>query len=278
MKYLLASIFVIVLLLNLNAAFADTASIYAWKYGKSLWEGDQIRVLVKVRGEPQSEDPGIRAKEIRYLQAAVLKFSHFSKATNVKSDTWNNEFTAAVTTSLAKVLERRSDVISVTVLGKVTEGMEKKDCYNFVAGADLSGCNLFALRAMNADLRNANFSHANLKGASLQGSDLSGADLSHAFLRQALLNGANFSNADLSYSKIINAEVEGADFTNANLYGATLYRSDFTGSDMINADLGFSILTFANLSFVNLDGANIDDAGTWGTNLNHCYNHPICKR
>lgn len=278
MKYILFSIFSIVLLLNINVALADPASIYVWKYGNTLWEGDRINVLVKVRGEPQSEEPGIRAKEIRYLQAAVLKFSHYSKATNVKSDTWNNEFTATVTTSLAKVLERRGDVISVTILGTISEKIEKKNCSVIYPGADLSGCNLFALRAMNMDLRSVNFSNANLKGAWLQGSDLSGADLSHAFLRQALLNGVNFSNADLSYSKIINAEVEGADFTNANLYGATLYRADFTGSTMKNTNLGLSILTYANLSFVNLEGANLDESGTWGTNLNHCYNHEMCRR
>jgi len=278
MKYLLFSIFSIVLLLNINVALADPASVYVWKYGNTLWEGDRINVLVKVRGEPQSQDPEIRAKEIRYIQAAVLKFAHYSKATNVKSDTWDNQFTATVTTSLAQVLERRGDVISVTILGTISEKIEKKNCSAIYPGADLSGCNLFALRAMNMDLRSVNFSNANLKGAWLQGSDLSGADLSHAFMRHAVMNDVNLTNADLSYIKLFNGEVFDADLTNANFYGATLYRADFTGSTMKNTNLGLTILTYANLSFVNLEGANLDESGTWGTNLNHCYNHEICRR
>ncbi len=262
----------------MNVALADPASVYVWRFGTSLWEGDRINVLVKVRGEPESQDPDIRAKEIRYIQAAVLKFAHFSKATNVKSDTWDNEFTATVTTSLAEVLERRGDVISVTILGTISEKIEKKNCSVIYPGADLSGCNLFALRAMNMDLRSVNFSNANLKGAWLQGSDLSGADLNHAFMRHAVMNGANLTDADLSYIKLFNGEVFDADLTNANLYGATLYRADFTGSTMKNTNLGLTILTYANLSFVNLEGANLDESGTWGTNLNHCYNHEICRR
>ncbi len=26
-----------------------------------------------------------------------------------------------------------------------------------------------------------------------------------------------------------------------------------------------------------IKGANLEGAGTWETNLNHCYNHPICE-
>ena len=72
--------------------------------------------MVKVSGEPESENPQKRAKEIRYLQSAVLKFCSFAGATNIVSDIHNNEFTATMTTSLAKALEKRSDVISVTAL------------------------------------------------------------------------------------------------------------------------------------------------------------------
>ena len=278
MKYILFSIFSIVLLLNMNVALADPASVYSWRFGTSLWEGDRIIVLVKVRGEPESQEPDNRAREIRFLQGAVLKFAHFSKATNVKSDTWDNQFTATVTTALAEVLERRGDVTSVTVLGTISEKIEKKNCSAIYPGADLSGCNLFALRAMNMDLRAINFSNTNLKGAWLQGSDLSGADLNHAFMRHAVMNGANLTNADLSYIKLFNGEVFDADLTNATFYGATLYRADFTGSTMKNTNLGLTILTFGNLSFVDLEGANLDQSGTWGTNLNHCTNHPICRR
>ncbi len=99
-----------------NPVFGYTASKFVSDYGYELSEGQKIKVLVKVKGEPESEDPVKRAKEIRFLQSAVLKFCNFAGATNVKSDTWNNEFTAIVTTSLAQVLEQRSDVISVQVV------------------------------------------------------------------------------------------------------------------------------------------------------------------
>ena len=100
----------------LNPAFGYTASKFSADYGNDLSQGQKITVLVKVLGEPESENSQKRAKEIRHLQSAVLKFCSFAGATNVRSDTWNNEFTATVTTSLAKVLEKRSDVISVTIL------------------------------------------------------------------------------------------------------------------------------------------------------------------
>ncbi len=116
MMYL--SIFAILFgfLLISSPAFGYTASKFVSDYGEDLLIGQKIKVLVEVKGEPESENPAKRAKEIRYLQSAVLKFCNFAGATNVKSDTWNNEFTAIVTTSLAKVLKERSDVISVKVI------------------------------------------------------------------------------------------------------------------------------------------------------------------
>jgi hypothetical protein len=116
MKYL--SIFAILFgfLLISSPAFGYTASKFVSDYGEDLSIGQKIKVLVKVIGEPESENPAKRAKEIRYLQSAVLKFCNFAGATNVKSDSWNNEFTAIVTKSLAKVLDERSDVISVKVI------------------------------------------------------------------------------------------------------------------------------------------------------------------
>lgn len=103
-------------LLISSPAFGYTASKFVSDYGEDLSTGQKIKVLVKVKGEPESENPAKRAKEIRYLQSAVLKFCNFAGATNVKSDSWNNEFTAIVTKSLAKVLDERSDVISVKVI------------------------------------------------------------------------------------------------------------------------------------------------------------------
>jgi hypothetical protein len=116
MKYL--SIFAILFgfLLIFSPAFGYTASKFVSDYGEDLSKGQKIKVLVNVRGEPESENPTKRAKEIRQLQSAVLKFCNFAGATNVKSDTWNNEFTAMVTTSLAQILEERRDVTSVKVI------------------------------------------------------------------------------------------------------------------------------------------------------------------
>jgi hypothetical protein len=69
-----------------------------------------------VKGDPQSEDPLQRAREIRQLQGGIIKFSIHAGATNVKSDIWNNEFTADVTTSLAQHLAQRGDVVSIDII------------------------------------------------------------------------------------------------------------------------------------------------------------------
>jgi len=71
-----------------------------------------------MRAEPQSEDPLERAREIRQLQGGIVKFSIRAGATNVKSDTWNNEFTADVTTSLAQHISQRVDVFSIDIILK----------------------------------------------------------------------------------------------------------------------------------------------------------------
>ena len=270
------TIMLIALLLTMNYAYGLTASEFIAKYGNEFYEGEQVKVLVKVKGEPESTDPAKRAKEIRYYQAGVLKFIHFAGATNVISDTLKNQFYAEMTTSLAEKITTRYDVISVTVIdsdGKTSE----KICSPIAPQANLSGCDLYAANLRNVDLRNANLTNANLKGADLTGANLSGADLSSAFLKYALLNEANLTNANFTFAKLIQAEVTNADLTNATFYGATLYSSDFTNSDLINVDFRYSILTYAILASANLEGANLDNAGTWGTNLNHCYNHEICE-
>jgi len=69
-----------------------------------------------MKEDPQSEDPLQRAREIRQLQGGIIKFSIRAGATNVKSDTWNNEFTADVTTSLAQHLAQRGDVVSIDII------------------------------------------------------------------------------------------------------------------------------------------------------------------
>ncbi len=119
-------------LLISSPAFGYTASKFVSDYGYELSEVQKIKVLVKVKGEPESEDPAKRAKEIRFLQSAVLKFCNFAGATNVKTDTWNNEFTAIVTTSLAQVLEQRSDVISLQVIETISTSQPEPPSRNMV--------------------------------------------------------------------------------------------------------------------------------------------------
>ncbi len=265
----------IVLVVSMNSAYALTASEFVSKYQNQFTEGEKIRVLVQVKGEPSTYDPAKRAKEIRYYQAGVLKFIHFAGAVNVISDTMKNQFTATMTTSLAEKISTRYDVISVTLINQGNQ--IRKLCAPIRPGADLSGCDLFAARLPYADLRGINFSGANLKGADFTGADLSGADMRGAFLRYAMLNEANLTNANLSFAKLIRAELVDADLTGANFYRATLYRSDFTNADLTNVDFRYSILTYAILADANLEGAKLQGAGTWSTNLNNCYNHEICR-
>lgn len=97
-------------------AYALPASEFASRYHDTLSKGEIIKIHVKMKAEPQSEDPLERAREIRQLQGGIVKFSIKAGATNVKSDTWNNEFTADVTTSLAQHLAQRGDVFSIDII------------------------------------------------------------------------------------------------------------------------------------------------------------------
>ena len=260
----------------MGLAYGMTASEYVSKYGYKYSEGEKIRVLVHVQGESTEENPAKRAKEIRYYQAGVLKFIHFAGAINVVSNTLDNSFTATMTTSLAEKISTRYDVKSVAVIDE--QGNKIRNlCSPYVPGADLSGCDLYAVNFSGMNLQNTNFSGANLKGANFEGANLSEANLQGAFLRHSILNGANLTNADLSTSKLIGAELVDSDLTGANFYRASLYRADFTDSNLSNVDFKYSILTYAILANTNLQGADFDKAGTWSVNLNGCYNHEICE-
>jgi hypothetical protein len=265
----------VIQLASITYAYGLTASEFVAKYGDQFSHGEQITVLVKVKGEPQSSDPAKRAKEIRYYQGGILKFIHFAGATNVISDTVKNQFTAIMTTTLAEHIATRYDVLSVSVID-TNEKIGKNRCSIIGPGANLSGCDLYGV-LFKKDLRGVNFANANLRGADLQGADLSGADMRLANLKSALLNEANLTNANLAFAKLIRAEITNADLTNVNFYRATLYHSDFTNSDLTNVDFRYSILTYAILANTNLKGANFENSGTWATNLNHCYNHKICE-
>jgi len=257
-------------------AYGMTASEYVSKYGNKYAEGEKIRVLVYVQGESSEENPAKRAKEIRYYQAGVLKFIHFAGAYNVVSNTQNNSFTAMMTTSLAEKISTRYDVKSVVVIDDKGNKIRNL-CLPYGPAANLSGCDLYGGDFHGMNLGGANFSGANLKGANFEGADISNADFRGAFLKYSILNGANLTNANLAFSKLIRADIIDANLTNANFYRAYLYDSDFTNSDLTNADFRYSILTYAILVNTNLEGVNLENAGTWNTNLNHCYNHEICR-
>jgi len=257
-------------------AYGMTASEFVSKYQYQFSEGETIRVLVHVKGEATSDDPSKKAKEIRYYQAGVLKFIHFAGAINVVSNTLYNSFTATITTSLAEKISTRYDVNSVIVIDD--QGNKIRNlCSPYGPGADLSGCDLYGVNFKNMDLKNANFSGANLKGVNFEGADLSNTDLRGAFLRYSLLNEVNLTDANLAFAKLIRADLVDADLTGANFYRANLYRADFTNADLSYTDFRYSILTHAVLANANLQGANLEGAGTWGTNLNNCYNHEICE-
>ena len=103
-----------------NSDNAFTAATFAQKYKEVLSAtGNRVSVVITIAGDSESTDPAKRAKEIRYLQSSVLKFLSFSNAVNVVSDQQKNEITAQMHTVWIPILEKRSDVISVTILEDV---------------------------------------------------------------------------------------------------------------------------------------------------------------
>jgi hypothetical protein len=125
---------VFVLMLAANLAHGLTASEFAAKYGDQFSKGEKITVLISVKGEPESTEPVKRAKEIRYLQSGILKFIHFAGATNVVSDTKENQITATMTTSLAEHITMRHDVLSVIVISATEEinSVQQADSSEFI--------------------------------------------------------------------------------------------------------------------------------------------------
>ncbi len=132
----------VTIFLGYNFASGFTVSEFVYKYQDQFSVGHEIDVLVKVKGGSSTEDPAKRAREIRYYQSGVLKFVHFAGAKNVKSDTWYNEFTGTMTTSLAEHIATRNDVISVTILG-TNEQVGPKPCSKIESDVDLSVCDLY---------------------------------------------------------------------------------------------------------------------------------------
>ncbi len=97
------------------ATFADTyRDIFLQVKGK------QVEILIKAEGEPVSEEPLNRAKEIRFMQTYILKFLKYAQATNTRSDLWDNQLTTQVHSVWIEPLEGRSDVISITEIDSGT--------------------------------------------------------------------------------------------------------------------------------------------------------------
>ena len=92
-----------------SATFADTYRDIIIQV-----KGKQVDVLIKAVGEPVSEEPSKRAKEIRFMQAYILKFLKYAEATNTRSDLWDNQLTTQIHPVWIEPLEGRSDVISIT--------------------------------------------------------------------------------------------------------------------------------------------------------------------
>lgn len=93
-----------------------TAATFADTYRDIILQvkGKQVEVLIKAVGEPESEEPSKRAKEIRFMQTYILKFLKYAKATNTRSDLWDNQLTTQIHPVWIEPLESRSDVISIT--------------------------------------------------------------------------------------------------------------------------------------------------------------------
>jgi len=307
MKILILVLFTVGLLFGFllvsSPAFGYTASKFVADYGYELSDGQKIKVLVKVKGEPESEDPAKRAKEIRFLQSAVLKFCNFAGATNVKSDTWNNEFTAIVTTSLAQILEQRSDVISVQVIEapvqlppKLQELFDENDIaklpfwiqktINWYNQGKISEAELINaikyLAAKSSHVENTDkcyrekfpidWSGCNLYGKVLPNIDYRYANLSNANLAGAIFSGKDLSNADLSGAFLKYAEIDNANLTNADLSNANIIRGWVRGSDLSNANLSGAYLwntdfTSSNLTNVNFQDTTLTYAILAGTDL-----------
>ena len=197
----------------------------------------------------------------------------------IKAETW---YPACVKPSTADRLIEIGWALNNTQHEKMIQRIISDDptvdkCTTITFPIDWSGCNLYGKVLTNIDLRYANLRNANLFGTTLSNKDLTRADFTSANLKKGDLDGANLYGAIFKNAHLLDTKVRGADLTNTDFRFAKLYRADFTGSTFVNSDLSYSSLTRAILSFTNLEGANLEGAGTWETNLNGCYNHPICN-
>jgi len=100
-----------------NSDTAFTAATFVDKYQDLLQKGGaRVSVLIKVAGDVETTDPAKRAKEIRNLQSSVLKFLSFTNGINILSNPQKNEITGQIHPHWIEILEKRIDVLSVTIL------------------------------------------------------------------------------------------------------------------------------------------------------------------
>jgi uncharacterized protein YjbI with pentapeptide repeats len=184
------------------------------------------------------------------------------------------------------------DVVDPPVAGAGAIRLSPQDLYSllnqpgplWLAGADLSGANLYRAQLPDANLYKANLQRAILNGVDLTNANLVLAVLQGTQLVQARLDGAdlalaNLANSRLTLSSLVGAKLEGAtlreanlsaavlddshlshaDLRGASLYKASLQRADLTVADLRGADLRGADLTGAVLINANLEGTSLQD-------------------
>jgi hypothetical protein len=116
-----------------NSYTGITAGTFAAKYKDVIpKDGKLVHILVKVKGMPQSQESDERAKEIRFLQANVLKFVTFAGGLNTKSSILDNEFSTYVHPKVAELLEQHPNVISILILDTLSSGQIENENQNLV--------------------------------------------------------------------------------------------------------------------------------------------------
>lgn len=105
-----------------NSENAFTAATFAGKHKDIQLTGERVTIVMKMAGGSSNQDPAKKAKEIRYLQSFTLKFLSYTKAVNVVSNPQTNEITAQIDSVWIPILEKRNDVLSITIMNdKVNE-------------------------------------------------------------------------------------------------------------------------------------------------------------
>ena len=259
MKYWIIVIFVIIIFTSNLAYGKYSYSKFVARYPADLTSGEEVEVLVKVKGEVSAEEEHSRAREIRFHQSPVLKFIHFAGAKQVKSDTMENQFTATMTTSLAQVVANRKDVVSVTVLDDLTE-VSGADCAVLRPHTNLSHCDMYGWKLRSLDLSYANLTGADLKAVEMENVNLHGAILSGASLKHAYLYKVNLSNVDFSSAKLIETKIEDSIIKNSTFNQTMLLHTEFEDSDIVNSNFIGAIVSNVKLKSVNLERIQIDNS------------------